>query len=109
MEIEELNEIYNLEPDLVNNTSLIEWYNSLIEKTYEELSIYDVEKMFRQNILPDLAAKAAIRLFIANPLDGEFGQGAIVETILNHSLDVATHSELVEMRNTADEYAIKSL
>lgn len=52
-----LKERYNLKEQYDIVTGLTEWYNNLIYKTEEELTVKDIEKMIRQNILKELAVK----------------------------------------------------
>ena len=60
-----LKEIYDLAYDSsVFRSSLIEWYDQLIDKAYTELDVIDVSKMIRQDILKDIAIKKAIELFL---------------------------------------------
>ena len=82
-------EMYSLSYDTSGfNSGLVNWYNQLIDKTYENLTIIDVCKMIRQNILKDDAIKKAIELFLNNPYEGEYYEGGLLEvlTSLNVSL-----------------------
>ncbi len=78
-----LKDIYNLKEDETEfKSSLINWYNRMINKTYDELSVEDVSKMFRQNILINIATQKAIDLFIINPYDGEYYDGGLIEILV---------------------------
>ncbi|MCL2086490.1 MAG: contact-dependent growth inhibition system immunity protein [Oscillospiraceae bacterium] len=84
-----LKEIYGLfYDDSGFNSGLIQWYNRLIDKSYETLDIIDVCKMFRQDILYDVALEKAIDLFLNDPYDGEYCDGGLLETLV--SVDIST-------------------
>lgn len=95
---EKVKDLYSLEPDLINQNSLTDWYNRLLEKTLDEINIYDIGKMNRQDVLKNLAAKRAIDLFILNPFDGEVYSGDIIETVIQYSVGIATPEQLQSMK-----------
>jgi len=79
-----LKEKYNLLPDSSGfNSGLINWYNKLIDKTYEGLSIEDIAKMLRQDILKEVATEKAIDLFFDDPYDGEFEDGELLNLLVS--------------------------
>ncbi|UAC48793.1 hypothetical protein K6959_02175 [Bacillus aquiflavi] len=79
-----LKELYNLSYDESNfGSGLIKWYNSLINKKIEELTVTDISKMIRQDILKNLALEKSIDLFILNPYDGEYQDGELLKLILS--------------------------
>ncbi|MBA4538749.1 hypothetical protein H1Z61_16850 [Bacillus aquiflavi] len=79
-----LKELYNLSYDESNfGSGLIKWYNSLIDKKIEELTVTDISKMIRQDILKNLALEKSIDLFILNPYDGEYQDGELLKLILS--------------------------
>jgi hypothetical protein len=83
-----LRELYNLHPDESGlNTGLINWYNSVIDKTYNELDVADVVKMYRQGIILDVAVERAIDLILLNPYDGEYNDGGLMELIVTMELN----------------------
>ena len=67
-----LGELYGLEKDVnpVLVTSLVEWYNRLVDKTVDELDIYDVTRMVRQNTLIEVAVFRAVDLFCSDHFSG---------------------------------------
>lgn len=78
-----LKEVYNLSYDTSEfKSGLINWYNELIDKTYESLNIEDVNKMIRQDILKKVAMEKAIDLFLDNPFDGEYEDGDLLNLLL---------------------------
>ena len=77
-----LRELYGLEYDNSSfDSSLICWYNDLIDKSYEQLNVTDISKMIRQNILKQIAVDKAIDLFIDDPFCGEFFDGDLLGVI----------------------------
>ncbi|NEY83225.1 hypothetical protein G4D64_17615, partial [Bacillus sp. 3H-10] len=63
-----LKELYNLSYDESNfGSGLIKWYNFLLDKKIGELTVTDISKMIRQDILKNLALEKSIDLFILNP------------------------------------------
>jgi hypothetical protein len=84
-----LKDMYNLTYEKNSyNTSLVEWYNQVIDKTVDELNVTDIAKMIRQNILTNVTLEKAFALFFSNPYDGEFLDGDLLETI--NSTDIST-------------------
>ena len=79
-----LREIFGLKPDKSGfESSLIMWYNNLINKTIEKLDVVDVSKMIRQDIIIDVAVNKSIDLIISNPYEGEFESGDLIKTIIS--------------------------
>lgn len=60
---------------------LQKWYNQLIDKEVEELSISDVLKMIRQNEFLDIAVSKSIDILKQNPFAGELYEGELFEKI----------------------------
>ena len=84
-----LKEIYDLTYDSSGfNSGLINWYNKLIDKTYDQLTVTDVSRMIRQDVLKTVAIKRAIELFLNNPYEGEYSDGELLNvlTSLNTNL-----------------------
>lgn len=72
------------------------WYNQLIEKTFDELSVIDVLRMFQQKIFVELALKKAI-VFLRNDIfSGELCDGELLvkTTEVNFSLFIPHISKL---------------
>lgn len=83
-----LKEIYNMSYDTSGfNSGLVNWYNKLIDKTYEELDTEDVLRMLRQDILEDLAKKRMIELFLKDPYDGYIYDGELLNTIIEDTVE----------------------
>ena len=60
---------------------LQKWYNMLLDKSVEELSISDVLKMIRQNEFIDIAIAKSIDFLKQNPFAGELYEGELFEKI----------------------------
>jgi hypothetical protein len=63
---------------------LIGWYNNLIDKSVDELSVTDVSKMIRQDILKDLAVDRAIELFLSEPFASEMQDGDLLALLASN-------------------------
>jgi len=99
-----LKNIYHLDYDKSNFTSgLIRWYNSLIDKTVDELNVVDVSKMIRQNILKEVAIARAIDIFLSDPFAGEMQDGDLLSLIISHGSEVSKkgskREELIKVVN----------
>lgn len=95
-----LKKIFNLKPDISGlDTGLINWYNSVINKTYNQLDATDVSKMYRQNLLPDLAIERAVELVLLNPYDGEYTDGGLIELISQIDLAQINHEKIVKLKS----------
>ena len=90
--------MYNLAHDSSGfNSGLVNWYNKLIDKTNNELTIADVCKMIRQDVLKDIAINKAIEFFLSDPYDGEYSDGGLLEVLASldiRSLDVSYINKL---------------
>jgi len=104
-----LSEIYNLSHDSSGFSSgLINWYNELMSKTHDDLTIADVSKMVRQDILKDVAISRAIEFFLIAPYDGEYSDGgllAILASLNVSSLEILYADELkIALEDIKREY-----
>ena len=76
--------LYNLDYDHSSiNSSLVRWYNKLLDKAVSELDVTDVSKMIRQDILKEVAVDKAICLFMDNPYAGEMQDGDLLSLLLS--------------------------
>lgn len=93
-----IQEIYGIPKDNSDfNSSLVKWYNKMINKKYLELDVVDVSKMIRQGILKNVAFQRAIELFITNPYDGEMYDGDLLNTIANYDEFVIRHEQKLKL------------
>lgn len=84
---------------------LQEWYNQLIDKTLQEVTLGDTARMLRQKRFPDLAMTKAIEFLRENPFAGELYEGEMLAAIANteNSLLAAHAQELKEVLRDASE------
>ena len=75
---------YKYKLNEINNTkdSLEIWYNEMINKSESELSLLDINRMFRQNVLVELALDKAIIILLKDPFVGESTNGDVLENML---------------------------
>ena len=93
-----LKDNYHLSYDnSATNSGLVKWYNSLIDKTIDELNAIDVAKMIRQGILKELAISKAVELFLKNPFDGEMCDGDLLSLLTSFNYDVLALDSLEEL------------
>ena len=102
-----LRELYNLSYDESGfGSGLIQWYNALINKCINELEVADVARMVRQNILPDVAIKRAVELFLYNPYDGEHQDGELLSLLLIFDISVINTEMLSQLKNLLQKLKI---
>lgn len=79
-----LKELYQLEYDVSEGElySLQEWYNELIDKTVDDLTIFDALRMLRQNVCMDVAMLKTIEFLLQDVFAGEVYDGQVLETLL---------------------------
>ncbi|WP_092247515.1 contact-dependent growth inhibition system immunity protein [Butyrivibrio sp. INlla21] len=66
-----------------SNASPLElWYNGLINKSIDELSILDISRMLRQGVLLDMAMTKAMDILISNPFEGEIYDGDLLKQVI---------------------------
>lgn len=78
-----IKELYNCEY-IVSDEELYplqEWYNSLIDKTINQITIADVLRMMRQKVFINLAIKKAVEILQKNVFAGELYDGQLLETL----------------------------
>ena len=75
-----LREIY--EYDLIEEEgedfAVDEWFNSIMEKTKDQLDVSDVSRMLRQKICSRVAIKRAIEMLSDDPFIGEMFEGQLM-------------------------------
>lgn len=71
---------YNLKEETKNlEYPLPAWYNELIKKTEDEISLLDINRMVRQNILVEVSLKKAVQEMLKDPFIGEQTNGDLLE------------------------------
>lgn len=63
-----------------------EWYNNLINKTYNQLNLFDVTRMIIQKIYLELAVTKAVSFVKENPFCGQRYEGELLELL--YKLDI---------------------
>lgn len=80
-----LREIY--EYDLIEDEGMDfmvdEWFNTIMEKTKDQLSLADVSRMLRQKICSRVAIKRAIEMLSEDPFVGEMFEGQLMFNLYN--------------------------
>lgn len=78
-----LKEIYEYDyiPDESDTYPLQEWFNAILEKTEDELTIADVCRMLRQRMCSKCAMKRAVDLLREDPFAGEIYEGQLMSTL----------------------------
>lgn len=82
MEDKKIKEIYDVKPILGVNDSLAEWHNRVIEKTPDEVTLLDINRMVRQKRFIEVALNRGIEELKRNPYVGELCNGDILEHML---------------------------
>ncbi|RRM89222.1 hypothetical protein DU292_11095 [Escherichia coli] len=103
---ETLKQIYHLQYDsLAFKSGLINWYNSLLDKTPDELDENDIAKMLRQNILPALAVQKAIEMIEINLMVGYLYNGELLLVLSNLiGSDYFSPLHLLQLKNIISKF-----
>jgi len=109
-----LKEIYNLPYDTSGfNSGLINWYNQVIDKSYDDLNVRDVCTIIRQSFLKDMkdiAIQKAIDFFLKDPYDGEFNDGDLLRVLVSldiESIDKSNRDKLITLLKDTHQNYIK--
>lgn len=101
-----IKDIYEME-ELTEHTedSLVEWFNQLINKTEDEISLLDINRMVRQNILVEVSLKKAVQEMLKDPFVGELTYGDLLEhaILLDSELLKQYTKEFKEIINKSDK------
>ena len=103
---ETLKQIYHLQYDsFAFKSGLINWYNSLLDKTPDELDENDIAKMLRQNILPALAVQKAIEMIEINLMVGYLYNGELLLVLSNLiGSDYFSPLHLLQLKNIISKF-----
>ncbi|WOO52530.1 contact-dependent growth inhibition system immunity protein [Escherichia coli] len=103
---ETLKQIYQLQYDsFAFKSGLINWYNSLLDKTPDELDENDIAKMLRQNILPALAVQKAIEMIEINLMVGYLYNGELLLVLSNLiGSDYFSPLHLLQLKNIISKF-----
>lgn len=87
MDVEKkIKDIYNISFDLADiskedRCSMHDWYNNLIDKTFNQLDLFDVTRMLIQKMFLELAALKAISFIKENPFCGQRYESELLELL----------------------------
>lgn len=80
-----IKDIYNISFHASNiseaDCSMDDWYNDLINKTYNQLNLFDVTRMIIQKMFLELAVSKAVTLISENPFCGQRYEGELLELL----------------------------
>ncbi len=62
---------------------LQEWYNELLDKEVGELTVFDVLRMLRQSILPEVALLSAVKWVLEDIYVGDAYDGQVLEALIH--------------------------
>lgn len=60
---------------------LVEWYNTLLDKPIEALSLLDITRMLQQHIFESIGFPLALDILKSDPTAGEYYEGDLLETV----------------------------
>lgn len=85
-----IKEIYSLNTDNQNDEpeyALDKWYDSLINKTPDEIDLEDFSRMLSQNVFIELGIKRVMEILSEDPIAGVFYDGQLLELLSAVDLD----------------------
>ncbi|MCX4378487.1 MAG: contact-dependent growth inhibition system immunity protein [Lachnospiraceae bacterium] len=68
-----------------------DWYNTLINKTYDQINLFDVTRMLIQKVFMELAVPKSIKFIDYNPFCGQRYEGELMELLSKLNLDYFDH------------------
>lgn len=74
---------YDLVPDDGLNFPVEEWFNAVMEKTEDKLTVSDVSRMLRQKIFSVIAINRAIEMLKEDLFAGEMYEGQLMANLCN--------------------------
>ncbi|MBR7088440.1 MAG: hypothetical protein IKI38_03705 [Mogibacterium sp.] len=74
---------YDLIPDDAENYPQEEWFNVLMKKTPEDLTLSDICRMLRQKICSVVAIDRAIEMLESDLFEGELYEGQLMTSLFN--------------------------
>lgn len=81
-----IKEMYHISSDITNTSDdekypIEKWYSDLLNKTYDQLNIFDVTRMLIQKIFLELAVPRAIAFIERDPFCGQRYEGELLEVL----------------------------
>jgi len=83
MQKQKLKDIYEFDyiPDKSEIYPLEEWFNALMEKTEDQLTVSDVCRMLRQRMCSKCAMHRAVEMLTEDPFTGDLYEGQLLSTL----------------------------
>ena len=100
-----IREIYNCEK-IEGNDPLVQWYNAVIEKRVDELTISDVARCIRQNIFIESAYEVLLAYLLQNPYEGDVYEGELMDKAgkVDKNIIIKYKETILEIINIAQEF-----
>ena len=100
-----IREIYNCEK-IEGNDPLVQWYNAVIEKHVDELTISDVARCIRQNIFIESAYEVLLAYLLQNPYEGDVYEGELMDKAgkVDKNIIIKYKETILEIINIAQEF-----
>lgn len=81
-----IKDIYNISFDIANIVDkdicpMNDWYNDLINKTYNQLDLFDVTRMMIQKLFLEIAISKSMDFLENNPFCGQRYEGELMELL----------------------------
>ncbi|MCL2858707.1 MAG: contact-dependent growth inhibition system immunity protein, partial [Streptococcaceae bacterium] len=111
-----LKEKYGLTPDTGKSTSsLIEWYNSVINKSEDELNEGDIARIIRQTgifhgEIQEFATNRAIEMISNDPQSGEMYEGELLRSltgILEETNNISSLQKFINLKENIEKWRDK--
>lgn len=96
-----IKDIYNVSFDILDIPSkdrcpMHDWYNSILNKTYNQLDLFDVSRMLIQKMFLELAISKSIEFIEDNPFCGQRYEGELIELLARLDLvDLENYKEVI--------------
>lgn len=96
-----IKDIYNVSFDISDISGkdrcpIHDWYNSILNKTYNQLDLFDVSRMLIQKIFLELAISKSIEFIEDNPFCGQRYEGELIELLAGLDLvDLENYKEVI--------------
>lgn len=86
-----IKDIYNISFDITDISTedrcpMHDWYNDLINKTYNQLDLFDVTRMLIQKIFLKMALTKSIDFLEENPFIGQRYEGELMELLYKQKM-----------------------
>jgi len=103
---EKIKDIYDCIP-LEGDDVLVEWYNKVIEKKVDELSVSDVARCIRQNLFIETTYEALLAYLLHNPYEGDLYEGELMEKAskVDKSIILKHKKTILEVIDSAEAFS----